>query len=67
MVILLVDSDQKVLDWEAKRLAESQGAVTASLHSSAKSAIDFAKITTSTSYIHGRCYRICPAKSWYAE
>lgn len=26
MVILLVDSDQKVLDWEAKRLAESQGA-----------------------------------------
>ena len=43
MVILLVDSDQKVLDWEAKRLAESQGAVTASLHSSAKSAIDFAK------------------------
>lgn len=32
-----------MLDWEAKRLAESQGAVTASLHSSAKSAIDFAK------------------------
>ena len=41
MVILLVDSDQKALDREAKRLAEHQGAVTAYLHSSASEAIDF--------------------------
>lgn len=43
MVILLVDSDQKSLDREAKRLADCQGAVTVSLYDNANDAIDFAR------------------------
>ena len=43
MVILLVDSDPKALDRELRRMAERQNAVTASLHSSGKSAIEFVK------------------------